>query len=147
MHLRILITISLILFSFNGQAGIYSDDLSRCMVESTSKNDKVELVRWMFMSASLHPAVSSITSVSEEQLDSANRTTAKLVSDLLTEKCNLEAKKALEYEGSMALQIGFQVLGRVAARELFSSPEVLASIAKLGSYVDTAKLEGLLLGE
>jgi hypothetical protein len=52
----------------------------------------------MFSAVSLHPAVKPIASVTEEQLNEANKKAAKLFSRLLTESCELQTKRALKYE-------------------------------------------------
>jgi hypothetical protein len=33
-------------------AGPYSDDLAKCLVKSTTKEDRVSLIRWLFAAAS-----------------------------------------------------------------------------------------------
>lgn len=38
-------------------AGLYTDDLARCLVVSTSTQDRADLVRWIFSAASAHPVV------------------------------------------------------------------------------------------
>lgn len=122
-------------------AGMYTDDLARCLVSSTTADDKVSLVVWMFSAASLHPAVSSIATVTKQQLDVSNKKTAELFVKLISETCKEQAQKAVKYEGQVAIQASFQVLGQVAAAELFSNPQVTASMAELDKYVDKAKLE------
>jgi len=125
------------------QAGPYGDDLSKCLVESTSKDDRSALVRWMFAAASAHPAVASIASVSPKVLDDANAATASLFERLLTDSCREKTRKALTYEGPATIQTSFALLGQVAASELFSSPEVAGAMAGLQKHFDTSKLEAL----
>lgn len=125
-------------------AGPYTDELSKCIVASTTTDDRVAIVKWMFSAASLHPAVKSITSVSEEQLDEANKITAKLLMRLLTDSCMQHAQKAIKYEGHRAIQSSFQILGQVAGRELFSSPDVAAGMAGFEKHFDSEKLESVL---
>ena len=125
-------------------AGIYTDDLSKCLVESTTKKDRVALVKWMFSAASLHPAVKSISSVTAEDLDNANKITANLFMKLLTDSCVKETKKALKFEGQTTIETSFRVLGQVAGRELFSSPEVAGAMAGLEKHIDQEKLQSLL---
>ena len=48
------------------EAGIYADDLAKCLVASTTTRDQTDLVRWIFATAALHPGVSSIAAVSAE---------------------------------------------------------------------------------
>jgi len=129
--------------SCSASAGLYSDDLAKCLVESTTKEDRTALVRWMFAAAGSHPAVASIANVSPHAMDEANASTGALFMRLLTDSCKDKAKRALAYEGPSAIQLSFQVLGQVAAGELFSSPEVRAAMAGLQQHVDNKKLEEL----
>jgi hypothetical protein len=124
-------------------AGIYADDLSRCLVENTSKEDRLALVRWLFTAATAHPAVADVAKVSPEQLDQAHKTAADLFMRLLTDSCVAQAKKAVEYEGPATFAVSFQTLGQVAGAELFGSPEVNAVMAGFEKYTDKAKLEAL----
>ena len=127
-------------------AGPYADELSKCLVESTSQRDRTELVRWFFASASLHPDVRPMTSVTEEDLDVANKTIAALMVSLLTERCRAETEQALKYEGQSTIEVAFSVLGQVAGKELFSSPEVAEALSGLEGHIDKdalGTLEGL----
>jgi hypothetical protein len=125
------------------RAGIYADDMSRCLVEKSSPDDRVALVRWMFAAAASHPAVADIAKVQPEQIDAANRTIAELVMRLMTEACKEPTQKALKYEGPATIGLSFQVLGQVAGNELFSNPSVAAAMAGLAKYTDAEKLKVL----
>ena len=144
MKNKIIIFTTLLLLSSTSYAGIYTNELSKCLVESTSKEDRVALVKWMFSAASLHPAVKSISSVTKDDLDDANKITANLFMKLLTNLCVKETKKALKFEGQTTIETSFRVLGQVAGRELFSSPEVSAAMAGLEKHIDQEKLQSLL---
>ena len=63
---------------------------------------------------SLHPAVGSLSSVGAEDVDASNEAAAQMFVRLLTETCPGQARKALQYEGALALQQGFGVFGQVA---------------------------------
>lgn len=125
-------------------AGPYSDEMAKCLVTSTSEADKNFLVKWMFAAAALHPAVKSISSVSDAQRNELNMRTAKLFEKLLTESCKSQVQQALKYEGQSTIESAFQVLGQVAARGLFSDPSVAGFIAQLGNHVDPKKMESVL---
>ncbi len=135
--------IGLTAFSLTAHAGLYTDDLSRCLVEKTSKEDRASLVRWMFAAAAAHPAVAPIAKVSMEQQDGANKAVGELFTRLLTGSCKEKAKNAITYEGAAAIQMSFQVLGQVAGSELFQSPEVARVMAGLEKHVDKKKLDAL----
>ncbi|MCF6253106.1 MAG: hypothetical protein L3J75_17835 [Methylococcaceae bacterium] len=130
--------------SANSFAGIYSDDLSRCLVESSTPDDKTVLVKWMFTSMSLHPQVKSMSAVTPEDLEKSNKAVAEMFVNLLTVTCKAQAKKAINYEGGLAIQQGFNVFGQVAGKELFSNPEVAKGLSGLEKYMDTEKINSNL---
>jgi hypothetical protein len=125
-------------------AGPYADDLSKCLVNSTTKGDRVELVKWMFAAMGSHPAVKTMSAVTPEQLDTANQSIAKLITQLLTKTCADQAQKAVQYEGPATVQMSFQLLGQVAATELFGDPSVANAMKGLSKYVDEKQLTAAL---
>jgi hypothetical protein len=125
-------------------AGPYSDELAKCLVESTTAADKNALVKWMFATAALHPAVKTIATVSDAERDLLNRDTAQLFTRLVADSCRMQTQQAVQYEGPLALQTGFQMLGQVAARDLFSDPAVAGGLRALAQYFDRQKLEQAL---
>src|SRR3954465_8904754 len=98
-------------------AGPYSDDMGRCLVSATSAKDKTDLVRWIFANAALHPDVGNISAVTPKEREAINRMAGGLVERLLTDTCRKQTQEALRYEGQIALQLSFQVLGQVAMQE------------------------------
>jgi len=141
--MRAIVICATLLAAISAEAGVYSDDMSRCLVERTSKEERMALVRWMFVAASAHPAVADIAKVGSDELDKSNKMLGELLTTLLTDRCKEESKKAVKYEGPAAIQLGFQVLGQVAGSDLFASPEVAKGMAGLEKYVDKQKLETL----
>ncbi|HEY4213734.1 MAG TPA: hypothetical protein VGM84_19810 [Steroidobacteraceae bacterium] len=125
-------------------AGPFADDLGKCLVTSTTSEDRTALVQWIFVAAAKHPAVSSMVHVTQEQVDSANKTTAALLMKLLTQSCKSEAQKAIQNEGPQTIQVSFAVLGQVAGRELFASPQVAGATAGLAKYIDGKALQAAL---
>jgi hypothetical protein len=139
-----------LLFSLSAtyvHAGPYGDDLAKCLVASTTKEDRASLVRWMFAAAAANPAVASIANVSPKVLAETNASTGALFMRLLTDTCKDKAKTALTYEGPATIQLSFTVLGQVAAGELFSSPEVRKAMSGLETSIDKKKLEELTSGK
>ena len=88
------------------EAGVYGDDMSRCLVDQTTKEERISLVRWMFVAASSHPAVASIANVGAEEMDASNKSLGQLVTTLLTERCREQTKTGVKYEGPAAIQSG-----------------------------------------
>jgi hypothetical protein len=124
-------------------AGPYVDAMSRCLVRSTSEADRSFLVKWMFATAAVHPAVKSIASITDAQRDELNKRAAKLLERLITESCKSEMRNALNHEGAGAIEASFQALGQVAARSLFSDPAVARGMADVDGYMDKPKIQRL----
>lgn len=140
--ISLLLTISLIQIKATF-AGPYSDELAKCVVESSSTEDLTVFVRWMFSTLSLHPSLKSMASITGEQRDEANKQCGEIFMRLLTVSCKEQAQKAWKYEGQLAVESSFNILGRAAARELFSHPNVQAGMAGLQKYFDKEKLKSV----
>jgi len=126
------------------QAGVYGDALGQCFIDSTSHKDRNKLIVWLFSAAAQHPVVKHLLSVSDVELDKANKEFAALSMKLLTQDCRAEAKKAVKNEGIASLQSSFKVFGEVAGRELFESPYVAKALAGYVKHLDVVTL-GLIL--
>ncbi|MBS0393438.1 MAG: hypothetical protein JSR54_02370 [Proteobacteria bacterium] len=122
-------------------AGPYSDDLGKCLVAATTPDDRLALARWMFVAFSAHPGVAALSNVKAADVDGANAQIAGLFTKLMTEDCAEKTKAAIRFEGPSAIELGFQILGEVAGRELATSAEVQARIAGLTKFVDGKKFE------
>lgn len=142
-NLLLLLIVIIILSSKteSAYAGPYTDDLTRCIVESTTMSDRIEFVKWMFFAISLHPVAKNYTSVSEQQITEANKKIADLLMKLLTKSCKEKAQKAIKYEGQIAFQTSFRTLGQVAAQDLFSNPDVAAVMSGLEKNLDKETLK------
>ena len=137
-------TIAATFISSYSTAGVYTDDLSKCLVASTTVTDRNNMVRWMFAAAAKHPAVSEIVTVTPEVMEQTNKTMGDLMNRLLLVSCKTETMEAIKYEGGTTIEASFQVLGQVAGRELFSNPAVAESLSNLDKHIDSAALEKLL---
>lgn len=126
--------------SLTTTAGLYSDDLSRCLVTSATQQDKDVLVRWMFTSISLHPVVAGMSNLSDADLDASNRDAANMFVRLMSQDCLEEARTAVKYEGPVAIQQGFELFGQVAGQELFAHPNVASALSGLEQHMDSDKL-------
>lgn len=126
------------------RAGVYGDDLARCLVSSTNDGDKRLLVKWIFGSIALHRDVAKYVAMPEAERDALDRDTAALFMRLLTDTCQPQARDAVKYEGAGAIGTAFQVLGQVAAQGIFSDPAVAAGTQRLMEYVDEEKMQQAL---
>lgn len=141
--LRSIIVAASLSLSGLAHAGVYSDDMARCLVASTSSKDKTDLVRWIFANAALHPDVANVSSVSSEARDKLDRDIAALLERLVTDVCRKQSDEAFRYEGATAFHDSFGVLGQVAMQELMSNKDVAAGFQTFAKYLDNAKFEAL----
>lgn len=118
--------------SSGARAGVYSDDLGKCLVQSSSSADHAVLVRWMFAALSLNPVVQPMSTVTSQQRDETDKKVEVLFSRLLTRDCHTQAVNALKYEGTSAVEESFRLLGGVAARDLMTEPHVEKGMGALG---------------
>lgn len=121
-------------------AGVHGDDLARCVVSSTTTQEKAKLVEWMFFAIALNPEVAPLANIPAQRREQSDRGTAKLFERLLTEACVAQARDAIRYEGSGAIAGAFQLLGQVAAQEMFANPAVAAGTMKFVEHIDEAKM-------
>jgi hypothetical protein len=143
MRILVLLGFFLLGAAAPSHAGVFGDDLTRCLVDSTTKTDRADLVRWIFVAMAQHPLVSSMSNVKVDDKEKANKDVGALFMRLLTETCKDKTKAAIQAEGAAAIQLSFQVLGQVAAREIFADPSVVAVMSGLEKHVDSEKLKEL----
>lgn len=124
-------------------AGPDGDALASCLVDSTTTAEKRALVRWIFAMAALHPGVEKSSTLTPEQRTAMSKEAARLIERLLTDACVSEARAALRSEGKTVIQSSFQMLGQVAAQELFSHPKVAEGLGEVSKYLDEKKFEAL----
>lgn len=124
-------------------AGVYTDDLSRCLVKSATPTDRMNFLVWMFAAMGRHPAVEAYSNFSEAHRVASTKEAAGLMQRLMTVDCRSETVTAIKYEGGSAVEAAFGTLGEAATRELMSDPAVAKGMASLADYLDTAAFEKL----
>jgi hypothetical protein len=124
-------------------AGVFTDDLSRCVVQKTTDADRTLLVKWMFAAVTKNPALSGMASLSQADCDKLNAGAAALYDRIILTECRSQTIAALKNEGVESLGQAGQVLGGAAARQLMGSPEVSAEIEKMGSGIEKERWKAL----
>lgn len=128
------------------RAGPATDALSQCLVGQTTGDERVLMVRWMIIAFASHPAVRDAITLDASKLDATNHDVAKLVTDLLTNRCVAQMKAAVAEtdDPAIAIQTAFQALGGAAAREVMTAPEVMAAVSGFSKYLDKDALTSVL---
>ena len=144
MKLRVLSALVLLGLSSSVAAGPFNDKLAICLVESTTPDDKVVLMRWIFGAMSRHPKVKDLSEVTAAQADAMNKQVADLFMALLADRCATETQQAVKYEGAATIGSSFEVLGKVAMQGLMAEPAVTEYIGGLDAHLKPEQLEALL---
>ena len=125
-------------------AGPFNDKLAVCLVTKTTDADKVVLMRWVFAAIASHPGVKDLSTVSAEQGEKLNNDMAALFLDLLSNRCKVETKDAVKYEGTSTISSSFEVLGKVAMQGLMGDPNVTKFMGGLDAHLDPKAMQDLL---
>lgn len=125
-------------------AGPLGDELTKCMISSTTAQDKSVMVRWVFATLALHPDTAPLASVSAQQRSDLNAGTARLFERVMTENCKAQTQAAVRSEGPSALQQSFRQFGEAATRELLSNQQVANGLTATAGNLNLMKLMDLL---
>jgi len=122
-------------------AGVFTDDLSKCLVAKASPDDQTAFVQWIFAAMAFHPAVKPLSNIPQPRRDEIDSKAGQLMMRLMTVDCRAQLVSALKYEGHSAIEGAFGVLGQVAMQGLMSDPAVNKGMESLGKNIDGAKLQ------
>jgi hypothetical protein len=123
--------------------GPFTDDMGKCLVRSATAEDKSLLVQWMFATMTIHPDVKHMGQVTEAQRAQLNKKMGDLMVALLSDRCPKESREAVKNEGMQAVESSFNLLGQVAAQELFTNPDVAAGLSEFAKGIDESKIKNL----
>ncbi len=135
----------LLVVSAPASAGIYTDQLSKCLVDSTNSDDKTLLMKWVFSAFGKNAALRDLTAVTEAEKVGYDKGVATLFERLLFNSCRKAALDAIRNEGPSAFETSFQLLGQVAAREMMRDPATGESLMRFLSHMDVAKFAAFSL--
>lgn len=121
-------------------AGQYVDQLSQCLVNATSEQDRSTVVQWMFVALSAHPDLKGFSNVSPEQKDQLDRKLAVVLQNTIADKCQAQTKAVIQNEGIQAVGESFQSLGQITGKAILNDPAVNAQLRGAIRYIDLNKL-------
>lgn len=109
-------------------AGVYGDELTKCLVQSATEEDRVALATWMGVLIAQHDKVSEHVRTSYNDLVTTTDSAVDAVTTLTFQVCENEAREAIKYEGPEAYKNSFQYLATIAIQELMTNPSVSKAI-------------------
>lgn len=121
-------------------AGPTVDQLSDCLVKSTTATDKTAVLQWTFVALSVHPDLKTYSNVTDEQRTQLDKKLAQTLQRILVEQCSAQAKAVIQAEGLQAVGDSFQELGSITGEEILKNPEVKQQLKGVVKYIDLNKL-------
>ena len=121
-------------------AGPTVDQLSDCLVKSTTAADKTTVLQWTFVALSAHPELKKFSNVNEEQRTQLDKNLAQVLQRILVEQCSAQTKAVIQAEGMQAVGDSFQELGSITGEEILKTPEVKEQLKGVVRYIDLNKL-------
>ena len=121
-------------------AGPTVDQLSDCLVKSTTATDKTAVLQWTFVALSVHPDLKAYSNVTDEQRTQLDKKLAQTLQRILVEQCSAQAKAVIQAEGLQAVGDSFQELGSITGEEILKNPEVKQQLKGVVHYLDLNKL-------
>ena len=142
---KIVLTIASLLLAASCWAAPYSDDLKKCLVESTSKRDTVILVRWLSKALLAHPEVKDLAAIPSAKATQIDKDFARYVERLLGENCSAPFANVMRYENPDAIRQSFEFLGQVAIKEMMDNGQVQEAVSGVLKQLDMEKIGKAIL--
>lgn len=116
------------------------DQLSDCLVKSTTATDKTAVLQWTFSALSSHPDLKALSNVTDAQRTQLDQKFAQVLQRVIVEQCSAQTKAVIQTDGLQAVADSFQALGRSTGEEIIQNPEVKQQLKGVIRYVDLNKL-------
>lgn len=126
------------------RAGLYQDDLSRCIIAGAKPEDRTVLLRWVFAAMASNPKIKDMAQVSPERATGLSKDAALLIQRLMLTDCHKQTVDAIKYEGAGAIQQAFGTLGQIAMADLMREDSTSAYMSDLGNHLDKARWAELM---
>ena len=121
-------------------AGPTVDQLSDCLVKSTTATDKTAVLQWTFAALSTHPDLKRFSQVTDAQKTELDKNLATVLQRIPVEQCSAQTKAVIQAEGIQAVGEAFQQLGQSAGEDIVKDPAVRQQLQGTLRYIDLNKL-------
>ena len=105
-------------------AGPTVDQLSNCLMKSTTPTDKTVVLQWTFVALGNHPDLKAFSNVTATQKEALDKNLATVLQRILVEQCSAQTKAVIQTEGLQAVGDSFQELGSITGEEILKTPEI-----------------------
>ena len=80
------------------------DQLSNCLVKSTTATDKTTVLQWTFAALAAHPDLKVYSNVTDAQRTQLDKNLAQVLQRILVEQCSAQTKAVIQAEGLQAVR-------------------------------------------
>ena len=105
-------------------AGPTVDQLSNCLMKSTTPTDKTVVLQWTFVALGNHPDLKAFSNVTATQKEALDKNLATVLQRIVVEQCSAQTKAVIQTEGLQAVGDSFQELGSITGEEILKTPEI-----------------------
>lgn len=117
-------------------AGPTVDQLSDCLMKSTTATDKTTVLQWTFVALGNHPDLKAFSNVTATQKEALDKNLATVLQRILVEQCSAQTKAVIQAEGLQAVGDSFQTLGKTTGEEILKNPEINNQLKGVLRYID-----------
>lgn len=121
-------------------ASTVQDQLSACLVKSTTPTDKTAVLQWTFAALATHPDLKAFAQVNDAQKEQLDQNFAAVLQRILVEQCSTQAKAVIQADGVEGIGASFQELGQITGEEILKNPEIKSQLKGVLKYLDLNKL-------
>lgn len=140
LTLSVMIMTSVLGMTQFANAGVAVDQLSKCLVKSTTAADKTTVLQWTFTALAQHPDLKNFSNINVEKKTILDQKLAQTLQRILTEQCATQTQAVIKSEGIQAVAESFQELGSITGEEILKTPEIKQQLNGVLKYVDLNKL-------
>jgi len=105
-------------------AGPTVDQLSDCLMKSTTATDKTTVLQWIFVALGNHPDLKALSNVTATQKEALDKNLATVLQRILVEQCSVQTKAVI------------QALGKTTGEEILKNPEINNQLKGVLRYID-----------
>ena len=121
-------------------AGPTVNQLSDCLMKSTTVTDKTTVLQWTFVALGNHPDLKAFSKVTASQKEALDKNLATVLQRILVEQCSVQTKAVIQAEGLQAVGDSFQALGKTTGEEILKNPEINNQLKGVLRYIDLNRL-------
>ena len=114
--------------------------LGQCLVDKSTGDDRVNLMRWLMASWSQSGRLKDMFKIEPGVREQADRTMAAVVTRMLTVDCVEFARPVLKAHDGVAMREAFRAFGEIAGGEIARDPDGGTAMTNFSKYIDEAAM-------